>query len=66
MRSIRHALVSVAVASLALVGCASPSVKECAHEDSTACFWDASTHGNGVGRSFYADQAGNITYIEGR
>lgn len=63
MRSIRHALVFVAVASLALGGCASPSVKECAREDSTACFWDASTRGNGMGRSFHVDQAGNITYV---
>lgn len=35
----------------------------CAAEDSLACYWDASTMGNGLGRSFLIDDAGNVTYI---
>jgi hypothetical protein len=32
----------------------------CATEDSAACYWDASTHGNGLGRSFWTDHAGTL------
>lgn len=35
----------------------------CATEDSLSCYWDASTTGNGLGRSFLVDDAGNVTYI---
>jgi len=70
MKSIRRALVSVALASLALVGCASPtaapshSITACAEEDSTNCFWDASKRGNGEGRSFFVNVDGKRYYVD--
>ena len=27
-------------------------IPSCAGEDSSNCYWDASAHGNGIGRSF--------------
>jgi len=33
----------------------------CVTEDSTNCFWDATIHGNGLGRSFY-DIDGEVVY----
>lgn len=39
------------------------SVPACAQEDSPGpCFWDAKTQGNGKGRSFFVDAAGNVYY----
>lgn len=40
-----------------------PTVAACATEDDTACYWDASTQGNGQGESFYVDANGNAYYI---
>jgi len=34
----------------------------CPTEDSNGCFWDAQAHGT-TGKSFYADEAGNIYYL---
>lgn len=34
----------------------------CPTEDSNGCFWDAPAHGT-TGKSFYADEAGNIYYL---
>lgn len=34
----------------------------CATEDSSACGWDASTQGNGTGRSF-VEFAGEVWYL---
>lgn len=34
----------------------------CATEDSNGCFWDAEERGT-TGKSFYADEAGNIYYL---
>ena len=34
----------------------------CPTEDSNGCFWDAHAHGT-TGKSFYADEAGNIYYL---
>lgn len=47
------------MAILAMLGIATGpetgiSVPPCAEEDSTNCYWDASTRGNGVGTSFVA------------
>ncbi len=36
----------------------------CAAEDSTVCHWDASTRGNGEGRSFLAHADGTVTYLD--
>lgn len=36
---------------------------QCATEDSTNCFWNAQTQGNGIGNSFYTDAAGNTYYL---
>lgn len=35
----------------------------CATEDSTGCFWDADSQGNGTGESFYTDDEGNTYYL---
>lgn len=35
----------------------------CATEDSVSCYWDATKHGNGQGRSFVTDAEGNVTYL---
>lgn len=34
----------------------------CATEDSSTCYWDASTHGNGTGSSFI-DVGGDVYYL---
>lgn len=34
----------------------------CPTEDSVSCYWDASTRGNGEGRSFIAHADGSVTY----
>lgn len=34
----------------------------CPTEDSNGCFWDAQAHGT-TGKSFYADEAGNLYYL---
>ena len=40
-----------------------PRTPSCPTEDSTGCFWDASTRGNGQGESFYTDAKGNTYYL---
>lgn len=40
-----------------------PRTPSCATEDSTACFWDAATQGNGQGESFYTDANGTTYYV---
>lgn len=40
-----------------------PRTPACATEDSTGCYWDATTRGNGQGESFYTDAEGNTYYI---
>jgi len=35
----------------------------CQTEDSNGCFWDAEKSGNGLGVSFYADEDGNVYYM---
>ena len=36
----------------------------CASEDAAGpCLWDASTQGNGVGRSFWVDACGGVHYL---
>lgn len=32
-----------------------PALPPCPTEDSTGCYWDAATQGNGVGTSFVAE-----------
>ena len=36
----------------------------CEEEDSNGCVWAADWMGNGEGKSFYADDNGNVTYID--
>lgn len=36
---------------------------QCKSEDSTGCFWSAEQQGNGIGESFYVDEAGNVYYL---
>lgn len=38
---------------------------DCPTEDSNGCFWDAQAHGT-TGKSFYADEAGNIYFREAK
>lgn len=40
-----------------------PTTPACATEDSTGCYWDAATQGNGQGESFYTDAEGNTYYL---
>lgn len=36
----------------------------CAEEDQTTpCYWDASTRGNGEGRSFIVTESGKVVYV---
>lgn len=42
---------------------ASHDMPACAQEDSVGCFWDAQAQGNGVGRSFWTDDAGTVHYV---
>lgn len=42
---------------------AAASIPACPTEDSTGCYWDASTQGNGNGRSFVAITDDFIIYI---
>lgn len=61
--------VLLAAAMLAAVAIATPNnvapLPACPTEDSIGCYWDASTRGNGIGRSFIADQSGAIHYVRG-
>lgn len=41
-----------------------PILPPCATEDSTQCYWDAQTMGNGRGRSFIALDDGLTVYVE--
>jgi hypothetical protein len=43
--------------------CHGEPVPPCAEEDSTNCYWDAASRGNGVGRSF-VDIDGEVYYQE--
>lgn len=45
-------------------GGVSQSIAACATEDSTNCYWDATTHGNGLGQSFL-DIDGTAYYFGG-
>lgn len=38
----------------------------CKFEDSTNCFWDAGTQGNGHGHSFWTDRDGHVSYLDPR
>lgn len=39
----------------------------CVNEDGSGgrlpCYWDAKTRGNGTGRSYWIDRAGNVHYL---
>lgn len=52
-----------AILTAGYVWALSPSL-ECATEDSTNCYWDATTQGNGQGRSF-VDINGTAYYFGG-
>jgi hypothetical protein len=57
-------VIACAVTALALTACdPATSLPACPTEDSNGCAWDASQHGNGIGRSFVADDQGNVTYL---
>jgi hypothetical protein len=36
-----------------------------AEDQTTACYWDASEHGNGTGRDFYVDDQGRAHFVTG-
>lgn len=58
------ATVVVALLGFSAVGIAPVpgELPACATEDSADCFWDATVHGNGEGRSF-VDRDGHVTYV---
>lgn len=58
------AVASMAVASPAEAGPHMP--RPCKYEDSNNCFWDARHMGNGRGKSFIVNRAGEVTYISHR
>lgn len=35
----------------------------CATEDSSACYWDASTRGNGLGQSYWVTADDQVRYL---
>lgn len=39
---------------------------DCLYEDQLGCSWDASTQGNGYGRSFRSSSDGVVTYGDAR
>lgn len=54
------------ITNTALGASTSPSnavTPACASEDSTGCFWNAETQGNGTGESFYVDETGQVYYL---
>ena len=54
---------STAITSTAASHAPVPTIPACATEDSTSCYWDATTQGNGQGESFYTDAEGNTYYL---
>jgi hypothetical protein len=57
--------VAALAAALALAGgLIAPSLAPCATEDqTTACYWDAGTRSNGLGRSFVVTLTGDVIYL---
>lgn len=49
-----RAVVAATLAAVAMMLGAVPVVTPCPTEDSTLCYWDSSTHGNGLGLSYVA------------
>jgi hypothetical protein len=55
----------VTLALLTLTACTPevPTLAPCQTEDqTTACYWDATQHGNGQGRSFIVTDSGSIVF----
>lgn len=50
---------------LVLLGASRSGPPACVSEDSVGCYWDASTRGNGLGRSFWVSVDGVVTYVGG-
>jgi len=40
-------------------------IPPCPTEDSDGCYWDASTRGNGLGKSFVATNDGEVIWLDG-
>lgn len=55
----------LAASTIALAGCVPGPVAlpPCESEDSVSCYWDASTRGNGQGRSFWVNEYGAVYYV---
>lgn len=56
------ALLVLTAAITALVWPSTPALPPCPTEDSVSCYWDATTMGNGQGRSYTMDEHGTPTY----
>lgn len=59
MKTLTLALIAILAA---ITPASVPSLPQCATEDSTGCYWDASTRGNMQGKSFYTTDAGITVY----
>jgi len=65
----RRVIATVVVVASLSVGCGSHADAAprphhaCQSEDSAWCVWDARHTGNGLGRSFWTDHAGNVHYV---
>jgi hypothetical protein len=58
-------LTIVTLALLTLTACtpAVHTLPPCQTEDqTTACYWDATTHGNGLGQSFIVTDSGTVVF----
>jgi hypothetical protein len=55
----------VAVAAATMAADPRGGLPACVTEDSSDCYWDADTRGNGEGRSF-TDRGGVVTYWDGQ
>ena len=63
----RRCVAAIGVAFLLMAaGCVrgvEPPLPPCLTEDSSDCYWDATVHGNGDGRSFI-DRGGVVTFLD--
>lgn len=62
----RRIITAAVIIIATLTGCNDTSdwtqgYEPCATEDSTSCYWDADTMGNGQGTSYTVDEHGQVT-----
>ena len=62
MRNKQIALAAIATALIVFVITGGGTLQNCPAEDSTNCYWNAATQGNGEGRNFI-DLSGHVIYL---